>query len=146
MQRQTTTAHKQDIKRSWFIVDATSQPLGRLASQIAMVLMGKTKPTYTPNVDCGDFVIVINAEKVGLSGDKVNTKKYYNNSQFLAGLRTRTAGEMVKNFPEEMIERSVWGMLPKGRLGRQMVKKLKVYKGPKHDQEAQQPQVLTFKF
>lgn len=146
MQRQTTIAHKPDITRKWYVVDATKQPLGRMASKIAMVLMGKNKPIYTPNVDCGDFVVVINAEKVALSGDKIHTKKYYTNSQYLGGLRTRTAGEMIQNFPEEMIERSVWGMLPKGRLGHQIVKKLFVYKGPKHEQEAQKPEALTFKY
>jgi large subunit ribosomal protein L13 len=107
--------------------------------------MGKNKATYTPNVDGGDFVIIINAEKVGLSGNKVENKKYYNNSQFVGGLRTRTAGVMLEQFPEEMIERSIGGMLPKGKLGKVIHSKLFVYKGPKHEHEAQKPEVLTIK-
>jgi large subunit ribosomal protein L13 len=126
-------------------VDATGLPLGRLASKIALILMGKNKATYTPNVDGGDFVIIINAEKVGLSGNKVENKKYYNNSQFVGGLRTRTAGVMLEQFPEEMIERSIGGMLPKGKLGKVIHSKLFVYKGPKHEHEAQKPEVLTIK-
>jgi large subunit ribosomal protein L13 len=123
-------------------VDATGLPLGRLASKVALILMGKTKANYTPNVDGGDFVIIINAEKVSLSGNKVETKKYYNNSQYVGGLRTRTAGVMLADYPEEMLERSVWGMLPKGKLGKVMHGKLFVYRGPKHEHEAQKPEVL----
>jgi large subunit ribosomal protein L13 len=145
MQRQTTIANEQTVTHKWYVVDATDLPLGRLATQVAMILMGKTKPTYTSNVDGGDFVIIINAEKVGLSGNKVETKKYYNNSQYAGGLRTRTAGVMLEKYPEEMVERSVWGMLPKGRLGHQMHKKLFVYKGSEHLHEAQKPEVLTIK-
>ena len=125
------------------LIDAEALPLGRLATQVANMLMGKNKPTYTPNVDGGDYIIIVNAEKVALSGNKVENKKYYNNSQFVGGLRTRTAGTMLKQYPEEMLERSVWGMLPKTRLGRQMHKKLFVYKGPTHQHEAQKPEVLT---
>ena len=125
------------------LIDAEGLPLGRLATQVANMLMGKNKPTYTPNVDGGDYIIIVNAEKVALSGNKVENKKYYNNSQFVGGLRTRTAGTMLKQYPEEMLERSVWGMLPKTRLGRQMHKKLFVYKGPTHQHEAQKPEVLT---
>jgi large subunit ribosomal protein L13 len=145
MQRQTTIANAQTVTHKWYVIDATDLPLGRMATQIAMILMGKTKPTYTSNVDGGDYVIVINAEKVGLSGNKVENKKYYNNSQYVGGLRTRTAGDMLEKYPEEMIERSVWGMLPKGRLGHQIHKKLFVYKGPTHEHEAQKPEVLTIK-
>jgi large subunit ribosomal protein L13 len=145
MQRQTTIANPQTVTHKWYVIDATDLPLGRLATQVAMILMGKTKPTYTANVDGGDFVIIINAEKVGLSGDKVDNKKYYNNSQYVGGLRTRTAGVMLDKYPEEMVERSVWGMLPKGRLGHQMHKKLFVYKGSTHVHEAQKPEVLTIK-
>lgn len=145
MQRQTTIANPQTVNHKWYVIDATDLPLGRLATQVAMILMGKTKPTYTANVDGGDFVIIINAEKVGLSGDKVDNKKYYNNSQYVGGLRTRTAGVMLDKYPEEMVERSVWGMLPKGRLGHQMHKKLFVYKGSTHVHEAQKPEVLTIK-
>lgn len=145
MQRQTTIAKPNEINRKWLVIDATDKPLGRLASQVAVVLMGKSKPTYTPNVDCGDNVIVINAEKVMLTGDKIHNKKYYNASQYAGGLRTRTAGAMLKEYPVEMVERAVWGMLPKGRLGRQIYKKLFVYEGPEHKHEAQKPEVLEFK-
>jgi len=146
MLRQTTIAKKEDIVRKWYVVDATDKPLGRLASEVAVVLMGKNKPTFTPNVDCGDFIIVLNAEKVGLSGDKLHTKKYYNNSQYAGGLRTRTAGEMVEKYPVEMVERSVWGMVPKGRLGHQIIKKLFVYKGAEHPHEAQKPEPLPLRY
>ena len=125
--------------------DASGLTLGRLATKVATVLRGKHKPTYTPNVDCGDNVIVINAEKVMLTGDKIHNKKYYNVSQYAGGLRTRTAGAMLKEYPVEMVERAVWGMLPKGRLGRQIYKKLFVYEGPEHKHEAQKPEVLEFK-
>ena len=146
MQRQTTIAKPAEITRKWYVIDATDKPLGRLASELAVILLGKNKPIFTPNVDCGDFVIVVNAEKVGLSGDKLHTKKYYNNSQYTGGLRTRTAEVMVKEYPVEMIERAVWGMLPKGPLGRQIVKKLFVYEGPEHKHEAQKPEVLELKY
>ena len=146
MQRHTTIAKAQDIERKWFVIDATDLPLGRLASEIAVRLTGKNKPIYTPNVDCGDYIIVVNADKVGLSGDKMNKKNYYNVSQYLGGLRVRSSGTMLKEYPEEMIERAVWGMLPKGRLGRQIYKKLFVYAGPDHLQEAQNPEKLTLKF
>ncbi|MBM3909400.1 MAG: 50S ribosomal protein L13 [Firmicutes bacterium] len=142
MQRQTTLVKPAEVKNKWYVVDATGLPLGRLASQVALVLMGKTKANYTPTVDGGDFVIIINAEKVSLSGNKVETKKYYNNSQYAGGLRTRTAGVMLADYPEEMVERSVWGMLPKGRLGHVMHGKLFVYRGAKHEHEAQKPEVL----
>ena len=146
MQRQTTIAKSENISRKWYVIDATDIPYGRLASFVAVKLMGKGKPTYTPNVDCGDYVIIINAEKVALSGaNKKTNKKYYNVSVYNGGLRTRTAGEMIEKFPEEMVERSVWGMLPKGRLGRQIAKKLFVYKGAEHKHEAQKPEVLEWK-
>ena len=145
MQRQTTIAKNSEIQRKWYVVDATDKPLGRLCSQVAQVLSGKVKPIYTPNVDCGDYVIIINADKVSLSGDKIHNKKYYNASGFPGGLRTRTAGEMLKNYPTEMLERTLHGMLPKGRLGRQIEKKLFVYAGPEHKHEAQKPEVLTIK-
>jgi len=146
MQRQTTIAHSNEIQRKWYVIDAAGKPLGRLASQVAVILMGKNKPTWTPNVDCGDYVIIINAEKVALSGDKLRNKKYYNASGFPGGLRTRTAKEMIERYPVEMLERSVHGMVPKGRLGRQIEKKLFVYAGPDHKQEAQKPEVLELKF
>ena len=145
MQRQTTIAKTNEIQRKWYVIDAENKPLGRLASKVALILTGKNKPIWTPNVDCGDYVIIINAEKVSLSGDKLHNKKYYNASGFPGGLRSRTAGEMVKNYPCEMVERSVHGMVPKGRLGRQIEKKLFVYAGPDHKHEAQKPEVLDIK-
>ena len=146
MQRQTTIAKPSEINRKWYVIDATDVPLGRLASLVAVKLMGKDKPIYTPNVDCGDYVIIINAEKVALNGNnKKQNKKYYNVSGYNGGLRTRTAGEMLERYPEEMVERSVWGMIPKGPLGRQIYKKLFVYKGPEHKHEAQKPEVLVWK-
>ena len=146
MQRQTTIAKAQEIQRKWYVIDATDKPLGRLVSYVAQVLIGKNKPTWTPNVDCGDYVIIVNAAKVGLSGDKLHNKKYYNVSGYDGGLRTRTAKEMVEKFPCEMVERSVHGMVPKGRLGRQIEKKLFVYAGPEHKHEAQKPEALELKF
>ena len=146
MQRQTTIAKPSEISRKWYVIDATDVPLGRLASLVAVKLMGKDKPIYTPNVDCGDYVIIINAEKVALNGNnKKQNKKYYNVSGYNGGLRTRTAGEMLEKYPEEMVERSVWGMIPKGPLGRAIYKKLFVYKGPEHKHEAQKPEVLVWK-
>ncbi|HKL73236.1 MAG TPA: 50S ribosomal protein L13 [Candidatus Onthovivens sp.] len=146
MNRETTNLKKEEITRKWYIVDAKDKPLGRLASEIAIVLMGKQKPSWTPNQDCGDFVIVINAGQVACSGKNIMTnKKYYNVSGFPGGLRVRTLETMIKDFPEELMERSVWGMLPKGRLGRQIYKKLFVYEGSEHKHSSQKPEVLTFK-
>ena len=146
MQRQTTIAKATEIQRKWYVIDAAGKPMGRLVSQIAQILIGKNKPIWTPNVDCGDYVIIINAAKVSLSGDKIHNKKYYNVSGYDGGLRTRTAGDMLERFPTEMIQRSVHGMVPKGRLGRQIEKKLFVYAGAEHKHEAQQPEVLEVKF
>ncbi|MDR1697554.1 MAG: 50S ribosomal protein L13 [Erysipelotrichaceae bacterium] len=147
MYRQTTLAKPLEVKRQWYVIDATDKPLGRLASEVAMVLMGKNKPSYTPNVDCGDYVIVLNAPKVKLTGDKVHGKKYYSNrAQITGGLRTRTAGEMVAKYPVELVTKSVWGMIPKGRLGRQMIKKLFVYEGEAHKHEAQKPTELKLRY
>lgn len=146
MLRQTTMKRKEDVVRKWYIVDAADKPLGRLASEVAIILMGKHKPSYTPHIDDGDFVIIVNAKKVLLTGDKLNNKKYYNVSQYVGGLRTRTAGEMIERYPTEMVERSVWGMVPKGRLGRQMIKKLFVYAGPDHPHEAQKPEPLALRY
>ena len=146
MQRQTTIAKPAEIVRKWYVIDATNIPLGRLASFVAIKLMGKDKPIYTPHVDCGDYIIIVNAEKVALSGtNKLKNKKYYNVSGYNGGLRTRSAGEMLEKYPEEMVERSVWGMIPKGPLGRQIAKKLFVYKGADHKHEAQKPEVLVWK-
>ena len=130
---------KEEVVRTWYVVNAEGVSLGRLASKVANVLRGKHKPTYTPNVDCGDYVIVVNASKVNLTGNKLNDKIYYDHSRYTGGLRERTAKEMVEKYPVEMIERAVKGMLPKTRLGRQMYKKLFVYAGEEHQQVAQKP-------
>ena len=130
---------KETIERKWYVIDAEGVTLGRLATKVATVLKGKHKATYTPHVDCGDYVIVINAEKVKLSGNKLADKMYYNHSGYVGGLRERNAQTMIEKYPEEMIERAVKGMLPKGRLGRQMGKKLFVYAGPDHQHQAQKP-------
>jgi large subunit ribosomal protein L13 len=145
MQRQTTIAKPAEVKRAWYLVDATDIPLGRLASQVAVILMGKNKPIYTPNEDTGDYVVIINAAKVKITGKDggEHKKNYYNVSEYNGGLRTRSTGVMHREFPVEMVERAVWGMLPKGALGRQMYTKLFVYKDEKHEQEAQKPVALT---
>ena len=130
---------KETVERKWYVIDAEGVALGRLASKVAVVLKGKHKATYTPHIDCGDYVIVVNAEKVKLTGNKLEDKKYYNHSGYVGGLRERNAKIMIEKYPEEMIERAVKGMLPKGRLGRAMNKKLFVYAGPDHKQQAQKP-------
>lgn len=145
MQRQTTIVKPHDVNRKWYVVDATNIPLGRLASQVSFILSGKNKPTYQPNLDTGDNVIIVNAAKVALTGNKLKTKNYYNVSGYIGGLRTRSAKVMKESYPVEMVERAVWGMLPKGRLGRQIIKKLHVYEGAEHKQQAQQPEVLEIK-
>ena len=143
--KDTYMQRKEDIVRNWYIVDAEGQNLGRVAAQVSMVLMGKNKPTYTPHIDCGDNVIVINASKVNLTGKKLDNKIYYNHSGYTGGLRERTAREMKENYPVEMIERAVKGMLPKGRLGRQMYKKLFVYENGEHPHMAQKPVEMKLK-
>ena len=130
---------KENVDRKWYVIDAEGVALGRLATKVATVLKGKNKATYTPHVDCGDFVIVIKAEKVKLTGNKLNDKMYYNHSGYVGGLRERNAKTMIEKYPEEMIERAVKGMLPKNSLGAQMYKKLFVYAGPEHKQQAQKP-------
>ena len=135
----TYVANINELDRKWYVIDAEGMNLGRLATKVATVLRGKHKPTYTPHIDCGDCVVVINAEKVNLTGNKLNDKIYYNHSGYTGGLRERTAKEMIEKYPVEMIERAVKGMLPKGALGRAMSKKLFVYAGPEHKQQAQQP-------
>ena len=130
---------KENIERTWYVVDATGKPLGRVASKVATILRGKHKPTYTPYVDCGDYVIVINAEKAILTGNKLNDKMYYNHSGYPGGLRERKPKLMINEYPEEMMERAIKGMLPHNRLGRAMGKKLFVYRGADHKHEAQKP-------
>ena len=133
---------KETVTREWYVIDATDIPLGRVAAKAASMLRGKHKATYTPHIDCGDNIIIVNAEKVMLTGNKLEGKKYYNHSRYAGGLRTRTAKEMVENYPVEMVERAVKGMLPHNRLGRQMYKKLYVYAGSEHPHMAQQPKEI----
>ena len=132
------------ITRDWYVVDATGHTLGRLASEIATILRGKNKPTYTPHIDTGDNVIVINAEKIKVTGKKLDQKIYYNHSDYVGGMRETTLREMMAKKPEKVVELAVKGMLPKGPLGRQMYTKLHVYAGPDHEQAAQKPEVLKF--
>ncbi|MCR5787921.1 MAG: 50S ribosomal protein L13 [Bacilli bacterium] len=133
---------KETVDRKWYVIDAEGKTLGRLATKAATVLRGKHKPTYTPHVDCGDYVIVINADKVVLTGNKLNDKMYYNHSGFPGGLRERNAKTMIEKYPEEMVERAIKGMLPHNSLGRAMGKKLFVYAGAEHKHEAQKPETM----
>ena len=137
--KNTYMQKKEEVVRNWYVVDAEGLTLGRLATKVAHVLRGKHKVTYTPHVDCGDFVIVVNADKVVLTGDKLDKKVYYDHSGYTGGLRERTARVMKEQYPVEMVERAVKGMLPKGRLGRQMYKKLFVYAEGNHPHKAQMP-------
>ena len=138
----TYQANAQDRERGWQIVDAEGKTLGRLATQIANVLRGKHKPTYTPHVDVGDFVIVVNAEKVAVTGDKREKKLYWRHSGYPGGIRSRTLGDLLEKRPEEVIRKAVKGMLPRNRLARQQLRKLKVYAGPEHPHQAQKPEQL----
>ena len=145
MMKNSYMQKKEEVVRNWYVIDAEGISLGRLAVKVANVLRGKHKPTYTPHVDCGDFVVVINASKVNLTGNKLSDKIYYDHSGYTGGLRERTAKEMVENYPTEMVERAVKGMLPKTRLGRQMYKKLFVYAGAEHPHMAQKPEKMEVK-
>jgi large subunit ribosomal protein L13 len=145
MQRQTTMMKPAEITRKWYVIDAKDKTLGRMATEIAAILTGKNKPIYTPHIDTGDYVIVLNAKDVELTGNKLDTKNYYNVSGYVGGLRTRSARTMKDNYPVEMVERAVWGMIPKGRLGRKMIKKLFVYEGSEHPHAAQNPQAYEVK-
>ena len=140
----TYMANPDKIERKWYVVDAEGQTLGRLASEVAKVLRGKNKPEYTPHIDTGDYVIVINAAKVAVTGKKLQQKIYYNHSDYVGGMRETTLAEMMAKKPEMVVELAVKGMLPKGPLGRSMIKKLHVYAGSEHAQAAQKPEVLTF--
>ena len=140
----TYMANPDKIERKWYVVDAEGCTLGRLASEIAKVLRGKNKPVYTPHVDTGDYVIVINAAKVTVTGKKLDQSIYYNHSDYVGGMKETTLREMMAKKPEAVIELAVKGMLPKGPLGRSMIKKLHVYAGAEHAQQAQKPEVLTF--
>lgn len=139
----TLFAKRDDVEKKWYLIDAEDAVLGKLAVKIANHLRGKNKPIFTPNTDTGNFVIVINAEKVRLTGKKLDQKIYYSHSGYPGGIKTETARERLKRVPEKVIIDAVWGMLPKGRLGRSMIKKLKVYRGPEHPHEAQKPEALS---
>ena len=143
--KDTYMQKKEDVVRNWYVIDATDVNLGRLATKAAHILRGKHKATFTPHVDCGDNVIIINADKVNLTGNKLQDKIYYNHSGYTGGLRERTAKEMKEKCPVEMVERAIKGMLPKGRLGRQMFKKLFVYAGNEHPHVAQKPVEMKVK-
>ena len=136
---------KETVERKWYVIDAEGKSLGRVASLAAKYLRGKHKPTYTPHIDCGDNIIIVNAQKVNLTGNKLENKMYYDHSMYQGGLRERTAKVMREEYPVEMMERAVKGMLPHNRLGRQMYKKLFVYAGNEHKHEAQKPEVLEVK-
>ena len=141
--KNTFMEKKETVTRNWYVLDATDLPLGRVASKAASMLRGKHKVTFTPHMDCGDYIIITNAEKVRLTGKKLTDKMYYNHSGFPGGLRERNAEEMIEKYPVEMVERAVKGMLPKNRLGRQMYKKLFVYEGMNHNHEAQKPEKIN---
>ncbi|MGD8397613.1 MAG: 50S ribosomal protein L13 [Anaerolineae bacterium] len=138
----TFTSKKEEIKRDWYVVDAEGETLGRLASRIAPILRGKHKPTFTPHLDCGDFVIVINADKVRVTGRKMDQKFYYRHSGYPGGIRRISLRDQLDRYPERVIQSAVRGMLPKNKLGRRMIKKLKVYAGDEHPHQAQQPEPL----
>ena len=140
----TYMANPDKIERKWYVVDATDMTLGRLASEIAKVLRGKNKPVFTPHIDTGDYVIVTNAEKIKVTGKKMNQKIYYHHSDYVGGMKEATLAEMLAKKPEKVIELAVKGMLTKGPLGRSMIKKLFVYAGSEHKHVAQKPEVLTF--
>ncbi len=140
----TFMANPDKVERKWYVVDATGYTLGRLSSEIAKVLRGKNKAVFTPHIDTGDYVIVVNAEKVKVTGKKLQQKIYYNHSDYVGGMRETTLAELLAKKPEKVIELAVKGMLPKGPMGRDMIKKLHVYAGPEHANQAQKPEVLTF--
>ena len=137
---------KKDIKKDWYIIDAQNAAVGRLAAYISKVLRGKNKPTYTPHMDCGDNVIIVNADKIKVTGKKMDQKIYYNHSEYVGGMKETTLKEMMAKKPEKVIELAVKGMLPKGPLGRSMITKLHVYAGADHNHAAQKPEVLEIKF
>ncbi len=143
----TFVAKREEVERKWYVIDAEDKHLGRLAVQVARILTGKHKPTYTPHVDTGDFVVVINAEKVALTGKKREQSKIYSYSGYSGGLKSATYGQVLQKHPIRLIEKVVWGMLPKTKLGRAMYRKLKVYPGPAHPHAAQQPEAVeSFKW
>ena len=139
----TQVAKKEEVTRDWYLVDVDNKVLGRVATQIANVLRGKNKPTFTPSVDTGDFVIVVNAEKIALTGKKFSDKTYYSHSSYPGGLKEITAGKLIEKKPEELLKKAVKGMLPKNKLARHMLKKLKIYAGDAHPHSAQNPKNLN---
>ncbi|WP_409303798.1 50S ribosomal protein L13 [Peribacillus sp. SCS-155] len=141
----TFMAKANEVERKWYVIDAEGKTLGRLSTEVAAILRGKNKPTFTPNVDTGDHVILINVEKINLTGKKLTDKIYYRHTMHPGGLKTRTALEMRTNYPERMLELAIKGMLPKNSLGRQMFKKLHVYAGSEHPHQAQQPEVYELR-
>jgi large subunit ribosomal protein L13 len=140
----TQVAKKEEVTRVWYLVDAENQVLGRIATEIANVLRGKNKPVFTPSVDTGDFVVVVNAEKIALTGNKFADKEYYSHSGYPGGLKTIAAGKLLEKKPEDIIKKAVKGMLPKNKLARHMLSKLKIYSGAEHPHKAQQPKALSF--
>jgi len=140
----TFTPKKDEIEKKWWVINAEGKILGRLATEVAILLRGKRKPEFAHFVDCGDFVVVINAEKVNVTGKKLEQKKYYSHSGYPGGLKVKTLKELLDTKPEEVVRKAVWGMIPKGKLGRAVYKKLKVYKGSHHPHEAQKPQEYQF--
>ncbi|MDO5424965.1 MAG: 50S ribosomal protein L13 [Eubacteriales bacterium] len=140
----TYMANPAKIEKKWYVVDATGYTLGRLASEVAKILRGKNKPEFTPHVDTGDYVIIVNAEKIKVTGKKLDQKIYYHHSDYVGGMKETTLREMLSKKPDRVVEMAVKGMLPKGPLGRQMMTKLHVYVGPEHNHQAQQPETLTF--
>jgi len=138
-------AKSEEVKKDWWVIDASDQTLGRLASNIATILRGKNKPTYTPNVDTGDFVVVVNAEKIVVTGKKLTDKMYHSHSGYPGGLKTTSLEKLLKEKPARVIENAVWGMIPRNTLGRKQITKLKVYAGAEHPHQAQQPKALKIK-
>ncbi len=138
-------ANAQNIERKWYVIDATDLVLGRLSTEVATLLRGKHKPTFTPHVDCGDYVVIVNAEKVALTGSKLDDKIYYHHSGYPGGLKSRTAKRMLELQPQKVLEKSIRGMLPKNRLGEAMYKKLFVYVGPEHPHQGQKPEAYTLR-
>jgi large subunit ribosomal protein L13 len=141
----TFMANAQNVERKWYLVDATDLVLGRLSTEVAAILRGKHKPTFTPHVDCGDYVIIVNAEKIALTGNKLQDKMYYRHSGYPGGLKQRNAKTLLDNQPEKILEKSIRGMLPKNKLGAAMYRKLFVYAGPEHPHQAQKPEALNIK-
>jgi len=144
VQQKTYYPKESELQRDWYVVDANDQTLGRLASRIAQVLIGKHKPTYTPGVDTGDFVVVINAKHITVTGNKMEDKMYYRHSGYPGGLKSLTLRQQLDRYPDRVIRQAVWGMLPHNKLGRKLLKKLKVYAGVEHPHEAQTPKTLEF--